>query len=96
MTGQWTVRGLGPAQLDLKAPVCERGAIELNGAAITGPDSAGAWLLQQWLAQNGAQATLKQWQPRWQALMNSIATREQIPAARSQLRTGGCGRACAT
>ena len=56
----------------------------MNGAAITCLDSAGAWLLPQWLAQNGAQATLKQWQPRWQALMDSIATREQIPAARSQ------------
>lgn len=94
VTGHWTVRGLGLVQDELKSQVCERGAIELNGAAITGLDSAGAWVLQQWLSDHGAKAALLQWQPRWQALMDSMATRTQIPlvARKQHSRTERVGR----
>lgn len=69
--GAWTLEGLGP----LAGPGVPGGGAaaprQLDGSAIAAMDSAGAWVLQRWLAA-GAAPELHQWPPRALALMQEV------------------------
>ena len=72
LTGSWTVRGLGDMPHSLEAHACEPGPVVLDGSSLSAIDSAGVWVLQRWLRQHGAAATLRNWPERMQVLMNLV------------------------
>lgn len=76
LAGAWTVHGLGPLAQQLGDTPCAGVTVVLDGGGITAFDSAGAWLLQNWLRPHAVQPDMQQWQPRWLALMKAVAERE--------------------
>jgi phospholipid/cholesterol/gamma-HCH transport system permease protein len=81
VSGAWTRQGL--AGLDSRLPPLPpaRTPLVLDGSGLTGFDSAGAWLLRQWLGARAAQAELRGWLPAWQALMQLAAAADLAPQA---------------
>ena len=79
LTGAWTRQGI--ATLARRMPPPPAGApagtgLVLDGSGLTAFDSAGAWLMRQWLGPAAAQAIWQGWAPAWQALMHMAATAE--------------------
>jgi phospholipid/cholesterol/gamma-HCH transport system permease protein len=58
-----------------------RGPLVLDGSGLTGFDSAGAWMLRQWLGTRAAQVDLQGWPPAWQALMQLATAADLAPPA---------------
>ena len=82
LSGEWTVRGLGALPQQLDAQACDSGGVVLDGAALATMDSAGAWVLQRWLARQSATAKLRDWQPALQDLMARVAEQDgAVPPA---------------
>ena len=91
LAGEWSVHGLGnlPVQL-LTLPLSDSGAsarVTLDGSALTGFDSAGAWVLQDWLRRHQGVAEFQHWQTRWQSLMS--AADEHAKLSQPQTQTVG-------
>ena len=72
LAGHWTAQGLGDLPRRLQAQSCDAGPLVLDGSALKAIDSAGAWVLQHWLGQHGAAATLQKWPPRGHQLMDQL------------------------
>ena len=73
------MRGLGELPHQLDAEPCEPGEVVLDGAQLEAVDSAGSWLLRQWLQRQGAVPTLRGWPPRLATLMQLANAREDGP-----------------
>jgi len=100
LSGHWTVRGLGRLPQALDSTPGSAGAVLLDGAALQGMDSGGAWVLQRWLQRQHGVPTLRDWQPRWQELMGRVAQHGDatpaLPAQRGFVaRTGVAATAAA-
>ena len=67
LAGAWNREGI--AALTQQMPPAPGGAAVLDGSGLAAFDSAGAWLLRQWLGSGVAQAQWRGWAPAWQALM---------------------------
>lgn len=79
--GAWTRQGLAALARQLPPPPTAPdagGALVLDGSSLAGFDSAGAWLLRQWLGAAAAQASWRGWPPAWQALMQ-LAAQAALP-----------------
>lgn len=97
--GAWTVAGLG-ALARPEALGTGTAPTVLDGSALGAMDSAGAWVLQRWLAA-GAAPELRGWPPRAQAIMQQVregAPRPAVVAPRRGLleRTGRHAAAAAS
>jgi phospholipid/cholesterol/gamma-HCH transport system permease protein len=83
LAGSWTRQGLAKLAGELPAlPATppEPGApLVLDGAGLSGFDSAGAWLLRQWLGAQAARLELRGWAPDWQALMQLAVSADLKP-----------------
>jgi phospholipid/cholesterol/gamma-HCH transport system permease protein len=93
LSGRWTALGLGRVPQILAAQPCEAGDVVLEGSQLVALDSAGAWVLHDWLRGHAAQATLHGWPPRMQGLMTLVgqqsdATLAQPPKHTLRVRTG--------
>ncbi len=71
LAGPWTVAGINALPAPLAAAPGASKAAALDGSGLTAFDSVGAWVLQDWLHRTAATPELKDWQPRWQALMKA-------------------------
>ena len=81
LAGSWTVAGLGPLPQRLEAVAPSGGAVVLDGSGLQAVDSAGAWVLKRWLGSCSATASLRNWPPRFQTLMELVMqqTAQNIP-----------------
>jgi phospholipid/cholesterol/gamma-HCH transport system permease protein len=82
LAGPWTLQGLGALARGLPPPPAS-GALVLDASGLTAFDSAGAWLLRQWLQGRLGQAELRGWAPAWLALVQLAAAADSAagPAA---------------
>lgn len=88
LAGAWTRRGIARLARQLPpSPVAQADALVVDGSGLAGFDSAGAWLLRQWLGAAAAQARWQGWPPAWQALMELAAAADVAPPAAR--RAGG-------
>jgi phospholipid/cholesterol/gamma-HCH transport system permease protein len=72
--GDWNVANIVTLQKQLKEllmPV--QGALTIDGSGITAFDSAGAWLLSQWFAENGFKGTLKNFSKAHKQLLEMVS-----------------------
>lgn len=81
VAGDWTRQGLAGMAARPPALAAGSGPLVLDGSGLTAFDSAGAWLLRQWLGTRAAQAELHGWPPAWQALMQLAAAADLAPPA---------------
>jgi phospholipid/cholesterol/gamma-HCH transport system permease protein len=87
LAGPWTRHGIAALARHLPPPPAAGTPPVLDGSGLTGFDSAGAWLLRQWLGAQAAQADLRGWPPAWQALMQ-LAVSADVPPAPAPARPG--------
>ncbi len=84
LAGSWTVlrsAGIGAQLQGLQMPAGK--AVTVEASALTGLDTAGAWLLHQWLLRLRAQGGTVQWQglaPRFARLLARVDTQADPPA----------------
>ena len=84
LAGSWTVlrsAGIGAQLQGLQMPAGK--AVTVEASALTGLDTAGAWLLHQWLLGLRAQGGTVQWQglaPRFARLLARVDTQADLPA----------------
>ena len=72
LAGAWNRRGI--AALARQTPPAQpAAALVVDGSGLSAFDSAGAWLLRQWLGGRAAQAEWRGWAPAWLALMQLAA-----------------------
>lgn len=82
LAGAWTRRGIARLVRQLPPPpALQAGGVVIDGSALHSFDSAGAWLLRQWLGDAAAQAQWRGWPPAWQALMQLAAAADLAPPA---------------
>ncbi len=81
VSGAWTRQGLAGLASRLPPLPAPGTPLVLDGSGLTGFDSAGAWLLREWLGAGAAQADLQGWPPAWQALMLLAAAADVAPQA---------------
>lgn len=80
LAGAWTRRGIARLARQLPPPPAAPGtALVIDGSDLAGFDSAGAWLLRQWLGAAATQAQWRGWPPAWQALMRLAAAADVVP-----------------
>lgn len=79
LLGHWTVPGMTDLMDQLAAQECPPGEVQLDGSGIDALDSAGAWVLQRWLARHGAVARLRGWPARLERLMALVAAHPDDP-----------------
>jgi phospholipid/cholesterol/gamma-HCH transport system permease protein len=79
LSGHWTVHGLGAIAARLDGLSCAPGDLVLDGSALDAIDSAGALLLQRWLARHRARPSLRGWPQRLERLMG-LAAAGLVPA----------------
>jgi phospholipid/cholesterol/gamma-HCH transport system permease protein len=80
LAGAWTRRGITRLARQLPpSPGLQAGVLVVDGSGLAGFDSAGAWLLRQWLGPAAAQARWQGWPPAWQALMQLAAAADLAP-----------------
>jgi phospholipid/cholesterol/gamma-HCH transport system permease protein len=72
LSGHWTVHQLGSLPAELSTLAGPPGVAVLDGSALAALDSAGAWLLRRWLRGHHADAELRNWPPRCEALMRLV------------------------
>jgi phospholipid/cholesterol/gamma-HCH transport system permease protein len=76
--GEWTLANVGNLQRQLKQILSvEKTSITIDGSAITTFDSAGAWLLCQWLPEKGFKTKLQNFSKVHQQLLKLV---EEKPA----------------
>ena len=75
VAGSWTARELGEMPRRLSQSDSGTGNTILNGEKLAALDSAGAWLLQNWLHRQNATPVFKNWAPHLQRLMDRVAER---------------------
>jgi phospholipid/cholesterol/gamma-HCH transport system permease protein len=81
LAGAWTRQGIADLARHMPPPPAADGAVVVDGSALQAFDSAGAWLLRQWLGAAAAQAQWQAWPPDWQALMQLAASSNVTPPA---------------
>ncbi len=81
LAGAWTRQGLVGLAGQLPPPPAAGAAVLIDGSGLTGFDSAGAWVLRQWLAGQTAQARWQGWSAPWQALAQLAVAAEVPPPA---------------
>ncbi len=86
LTGSWTIGGLRDLPQTLPGQACERGQVEIDGSQLVAIDSAGAWVLQRWLRDHAATATLLGWPPHMKTLMNLVSAQADDPLPRETRR----------
>lgn len=79
LSGSWTVRGLEPLARRIAEDAGAPGGVVLEGSTLEAIDTAGAWMLQRWLRQQGAVAELRHWPPRLERLMTLVAAHPEAP-----------------
>jgi phospholipid/cholesterol/gamma-HCH transport system permease protein len=93
VSGLWTLAGLGPLLQAKALPVAATPPLALDGSALLDIDSAGAWVLQQWLGKAAAAPELRAWPERAATLMQQVqAGASQVlsqPPRHSPLQTLG-------
>ncbi len=72
LQGHWTLQGLGPLARAETWPAADPVPTVLDGAGLAAIDSAGAWMLQRWLANAAASPALQGWPQRASALMQQV------------------------
>ena len=72
VAGSWTLIGLHTQAQPGALPAAESAPTTLDGAGLLAIDSAGAWVLQGWLAAAQARPTLRAWPERAAALMQQV------------------------
>ena len=82
LTGCWTASGMGRMPKRLETLACPKGEVELEGSGLAAIDSTGVWVLNRWLGDQGASAKLRNWPPRYQALMELVGRRKSLAAVR--------------
>ena len=94
LSGRWTALDLGSLPQRLDKLVSAGGAVVLDGSRLVALDSAGAWVLQRWLARGGTQPSLVNWPARSQQLMTLLAERSDValPQARRPGPLAGLGQ----
>jgi len=70
LSGHWTRGGLGQRWRARDLPAASSPPLTLDGSALLAIDSAGAWLLQDWLG--SARPALQAWPPQALALMTEV------------------------
>lgn len=78
LSGSWTAQGLGVLPDTLTTEREGGGAVAIDGARLTALDTAGAWVLQNWLRRQGAEASLSQWPERMRQLMTLIGEQSVV------------------
>lgn len=82
LAGAWTRQGIARLARALPpSPATAGAALVVDGSGLAGFDSAGAWLLRQWLGAAAGQARWQGWPPAWQALMELAAATDVAPPA---------------
>lgn len=87
LSGSWTVHGLGRLAQELAAEPCESGDVVLEGATLEAIDTAGAWVLQQWLNRHAARPTRRAWPANLDKLMSLVAAHPEVEIAQPPRRS---------
>ncbi len=82
--GEWTLANVGKIQRQLKQNLSkEKTSITIDGDAITTFDSAGAWVLSQWLGEQGFKTKLQNFSKVHQQLLKIV---EDKPATAADIK----------
>ena len=79
--GAWTVHDLGRVGQGAAAPTARA---VLDGSQLLAIDSAGAWVLQNWLRTGGATPSLRAWPERARSLMQQVLAGSAQPVPQAQ------------